>query len=64
MTPQRISLATFFAAYAMALVVMGALDALWLGWLALDKRGALLVADDVGNVIWRVSGKAAPVAQR
>jgi glucose/arabinose dehydrogenase len=25
---------------------------------ALDKRGALLVADDVGNVIWRVS--AAP----
>ena len=25
---------------------------------AIDKRGALLVADDVGNVIWRVSGKA------
>lgn len=25
---------------------------------ALDKRGALLVADDVGNVIWRVSGAA------
>jgi glucose/arabinose dehydrogenase len=24
---------------------------------ALDKRGALLVADDVGNVIWRVSTK-------
>jgi len=23
---------------------------------AVDKRGALLVADDVGNVIWRVSG--------
>jgi len=23
---------------------------------AIDKRGALLVADDVGNVIWRVSG--------
>jgi glucose/arabinose dehydrogenase len=22
---------------------------------AIDKRGALLVADDVGNVIWRVS---------
>jgi glucose/arabinose dehydrogenase len=22
---------------------------------ALDKQGALLVADDVGNVIWRVS---------
>ena len=26
--------------------------------LALDKRGALLVADDVGNVIWRVSAAA------
>lgn len=25
---------------------------------AMDKRGALLVADDVGNVIWRVSGQA------
>jgi glucose/arabinose dehydrogenase len=24
---------------------------------ALDKRGALLVADDVGNVVWRVSAK-------
>ncbi len=24
---------------------------------ALDKRGALLVADDVGNVVWRVSGQ-------
>ena len=23
---------------------------------ALDRRGALLVADDVGNVIWRVTG--------
>jgi glucose/arabinose dehydrogenase len=22
---------------------------------AVDKRGALLVADDVGNAIWRVS---------
>jgi glucose/arabinose dehydrogenase len=26
---------------------------------AIDKRGALLVADDVGNVIWRVTGSAA-----
>jgi glucose/arabinose dehydrogenase len=26
---------------------------------ALDKRGALLVADDVGNAVWRVSGAAA-----
>ena len=24
---------------------------------AIDKRGALLVADDVGNVIWRVTGR-------
>ncbi len=24
---------------------------------AIDKRGSLLVADDVGNMIWRVSGK-------
>jgi glucose/arabinose dehydrogenase len=23
---------------------------------AIDKQGALLVADDVGNTIWRVSG--------
>jgi len=27
---------------------------------AIDKRGALLVADDVGNVIWRVSSGARP----
>ena len=27
---------------------------------ALDKKGALLVADDVGNVVWRVSGAARP----
>ena len=26
---------------------------------AMDKRGALLVADDVGNTVWRVSGAAA-----
>jgi len=24
---------------------------------ALDKHGALLVADDVGNVVWRVTSK-------
>ena len=24
---------------------------------ALDKTGALLVADDVGNVVWRVSAQ-------
>ena len=27
---------------------------------AIDKRGALLVADDVGNVIWRVTGQTEP----
>jgi glucose/arabinose dehydrogenase len=26
---------------------------------AIDGRGALLVADDVGNVIWRVTGAGA-----
>jgi len=26
---------------------------------AIDARGALLVADDVGNTIWRVSGRQA-----
>lgn len=26
---------------------------------AIDKRGALLVADDVGNMVWRVTGAAA-----
>jgi glucose/arabinose dehydrogenase len=25
---------------------------------AIDKRGALLVADDVGNVVWRVSSSS------
>jgi glucose/arabinose dehydrogenase len=25
---------------------------------AIDKRGALLVADDVGNVVWRVSASS------
>jgi glucose/arabinose dehydrogenase len=30
---------------------------------AVDKRGALLVADDVGNVIWRVSGSNTAVSQ-
>lgn len=29
---------------------------------ALDKKGALLVADDVGNAIWRVSGTTSPAA--
>jgi glucose/arabinose dehydrogenase len=30
---------------------------------AIDKRGGLLVADDVGNVIWRVAGATAPSAR-
>jgi glucose/arabinose dehydrogenase len=28
--------------------------------LAIDRQGALLVADDVGNVVWRVTGTDAP----
>ena len=32
---------------------------------AIDRRGALLVADDVGNVVWRVTAtNAAHSAQR
>lgn len=31
---------------------------------AIDKRGALLVADDVGNVIWRVTASPAATASR
>jgi glucose/arabinose dehydrogenase len=31
---------------------------------ALDKQGALLVADDVGNIIWRVAPAAAKSAKR
>ena len=27
---------------------------------AIDRRGALLVADDVGNVVWRVSSVVRP----
>jgi hypothetical protein len=27
---------------------------------AVDKHGALLVADDVGNTVWRVSREAHP----
>ena len=30
---------------------------------ALDRRGALLVADDVGNSIWRVTTGAPPAVQ-
>jgi glucose/arabinose dehydrogenase len=26
---------------------------------AIDKEGALLVADDVGNTVWRVTGTSA-----
>ncbi|CAN5417519.1 sorbosone dehydrogenase family protein [soil metagenome] len=29
---------------------------------AIDKRGALLVADDVGNIVWRVTGTALKAA--
>ncbi len=30
---------------------------------AIDKAGALLVADDVGNAVWRVSGPATGAAR-
>lgn len=33
---QRLSPSTLFAAYGVVLIVMGALDGVWLGWLALD----------------------------
>jgi len=28
--------------------------------LAVDKSGALLIADDVGNTVWRVTGGGGP----
>jgi glucose/arabinose dehydrogenase len=31
---------------------------------AIDKRGALLVADDVGNTVWRVTGSTVTTARR
>ncbi len=36
MQPQRLTPVQLLAAYAVALVVMGALDGVWLGWLAKD----------------------------
>ena len=36
MNPSRLTVSTFLAAYGVALLVMGALDAVWLGWLAID----------------------------
>jgi uncharacterized membrane protein len=36
LTPSRLPLSTLLAAYAVVLAVMGALDAVWLGWLAID----------------------------
>jgi len=30
---------------------------------AIDKQGALLVADDVGNAVWRVTPAAKPVGR-
>ena len=32
--------------------------------LAIDKTGALLIADDVGNTVWRVTAAANQSAQR
>jgi glucose/arabinose dehydrogenase len=31
---------------------------------AIDKRGALLIADDVGNTVWRVAGSSARLTER
>ena len=31
---------------------------------AIDRQGALLVADDVGNVVWRVSASENPATRR
>lgn len=46
MNSSRLTVSTFFAAYGVALLVMGALDAVWLGWLAIDfyrrELGALM----------------------
>lgn len=46
MSVQRLTLTHFFVAYAVALVVMGALDGVWLGWLAKsfyqEQLGALM----------------------
>ena len=46
MTDNRPTPARFLAAWGVAFLVMGALDALWLGWLALDfyqrEMGALM----------------------
>ena len=46
MSAQRLTLIQFFAAYAVALVVMGLLDAIWLGWFAKsfyrEQLGALM----------------------
>lgn len=46
MSAQRLTLIQFLAAYAVALVVMGALDGLWLGWLMKsfyrEQLGALM----------------------
>ncbi len=50
MSAQRLTLFQFLAAYAVALVVMGALDGVWLGWVAKsfyrEQLGALM-ADPV-----------------
>lgn len=36
MNTSRLRLPTFLAAYAVVLIVMGALDGVWLGWLMID----------------------------
>jgi uncharacterized membrane protein len=46
MNSSRLTFTTFLLAYGVALLAMGALDAIWLGWLAIDfyrrELGALM----------------------
>ena len=46
MSTPRLTVSTFLAAFGVALAVMGVLDAIWLGWLAIDfyrrELGALM----------------------
>jgi uncharacterized membrane protein len=50
MSPSRPTFTTFVLAYGVALLVMGALDAVWLGWLAIDlyrRELGVLMTDSV-----------------
>jgi uncharacterized membrane protein len=50
MSEHRLTPARFFAAWSVAFLVMGTLDGLWLGWLALDfykREMGMLMTDSV-----------------